>query len=335
MDFSSAKSERITAIVSTLVAVAILAGGVTAFQSHNAPIDDVVQLESDLRFQLEVAFKHDPNERAARLVQLEKVSQAWQQSPRVIADRAKLASWLLEATIRSMPGSFEALPAVPNFGEQPQQQAVKQMPDVLVTPPVAAAKVAAKSDSEQLFPTPAPVESIMDAQPETLVDPTIAVVESVESHVFRKRPKVEPVALPQSTVAVAVPQAVEPVRINLTELAARITGYHDGLDEVETALLTLEVNDFTTLAAQIRQLEEMTHDFRFVSIYFELLTDDERRAVTAPRPMTATLAEIERRLDRSQAVRSGDFLEEFDSSNQEQIAKLRGQLSQIASRVDR
>jgi len=332
MDFSSAKNERITVIVSTLVAVAILAGGVTAFQSHNAPVDDVVQLESDLRFQLEVAFKHDPNERAARLVQLEKVSQTWQQSPRATADRAKLASWLFEATIRSMPGSFEALPAVPDFGEQPQRQSVEQMSDVLVTQPVAAEK----SGLDQHILTPAPVESTMDAQPETLVDPTIAVVESVESHVFRKRPKVEAVALPQSTVAVAVPQAVEPVRINLTELAARIAGYHNGLDEVETTLLTLdEANDFTTLAAQIRQLEEMTHDFCFVSIYFELLTDDERRAVTVPRPMTATLAEIERRLDRRQVARSGDFLEEFDSSNQEQIAKLRGQLSQIASRVDR
>ncbi len=119
MNFSTVRSERITAIISTVVAVIILAAGVTAHQSHHAPVDDLVQLESDLRFQLEAGYRHDTDERATRLAQLEEVFQAWQQSPRLPADQELVATWLLEATIRSMPGSSEPMPTIPQFGQQP------------------------------------------------------------------------------------------------------------------------------------------------------------------------------------------------------------------------
>ncbi len=317
MDFSLARSERIVAIFSTVVAVAILAGGVTAYQSHHAPVDDVVQLESDLRFQLEVAFRHDPNERARRLVKLVKVSKAWQQSSRTEDDHETLAKWLLEATIRSMPGTIELLPPVPRFESLSQQTTTGQTPDVRVELLVV---------EENVMENPEPVSAVptLASRPDTFVAKVAPqpVVTSVES-----------LALPQPEI-VAVRAVEVPIRINLTELAARIAGYHEGLDEIETSLLTLEAEDFTALAKQVRLLEEMTRDFRFVKLYYEALTGQERRAIAVPRSMTATLSEIERRIDRTQAALSGDFLGEFDANNQNRIGALRQLLAEISIRVE-
>jgi hypothetical protein len=165
MNFSSARGERMTAIISTVVAVIILAGGVTAYQSNTAPVDDIVQLESDLRFQLEVAFKHDPNQRAARLVELSKVSRAWLDSPQSEADREQLARWLLEATIRSMPGSLEPLPAIPTFGAKPQSPRVAT-PDILLDPP-ATEKPATETPVALKKPGPPALEPVAQNPPPT------------------------------------------------------------------------------------------------------------------------------------------------------------------------
>lgn len=323
MNFSAARSERITAIASTLVAIAILAGGVTAYQSHNAPVDDVVQLESDLRFQLEVAFRHDPNERARRLVKLEEVSQAWQQSSRTTAGREQLASWLLEATIRSMPGSIETLPVVPRFGGATSPKALAQStPDVLVEP--LPNEIRAEEDfkhwvegnRETVTQEPTPASSA-------------AVTES--SRLSANSAELPAVLQPE----MATPRLVAaPIRINLTKLGARVAGYHQGLDEIDATLLIIEPADLTALSEQIRLLEELTQDFRFIRLYYQALTDQESRAVLTPRSMADTLAEIERRIDRTQEALSGDFLGEFDSSNQDQIAGLRQQLAGVTSRLD-
>jgi len=322
MNFSTARSERITAIVSTVVAVAILAGGVVAYQSHNAPVDDIVQLESDLRFQLEVAFKHDPNERVARLATLEQVTQAWRQSSRQLAGREKFATWLLEATIRSMPGSIEALPAVPDFTEQASatqhvaRTVKKDLPvssqRLVPVPPGSVAVSPTDLSSAKDFVASAVVSELQDVESEASATETII--------------RTQPVTF--------VLEAKQPVRINLPELSARIAGYHEGLNEVETALLTLRVNDLAAIADLIRQLDEMTRDFQFIKMYYQALTEEERQAVTSPRSMIATLTEIERRLDQSQAALSDDFLDEFESGRPDPTAQLHQQLAAIASRVD-
>jgi len=351
MDFSSARSERFTAIASTLVAIAILAGGVTAYQSHNAPVDDVVQLESDLRFQLEVAFRHDPNERARRLVKLEEVSQAWHQSSRTTADREQLASWLLEATIRSMPGSIEVLPVVPHFGETTSPQTVAQStPDVLVEPlpneiraeenlknraeengeTVTQEPTLASPATEKIRPSTDSTQLLAVPQPE------VATFLVAMSPVAMSPVAMSPLAtFPVTMSPIAVSPFVKTPRINLTELGARVAGYHQGLDEIDATLLIIEPANLTALSEQIRLLEELTQDFRFIRLYYQTLTDRESRAVIAPRSMAATLAEIERRINRTQEARSGDFLGEFDLSNQNEIADLRQQLAGVTSRLDR
>ena len=322
MDFWTARCERITAILSTVMAIAILAGGVTAFQSHHAPVDDVVQLESDFRFQLEVGFRHDVNERARRLEQLEKVSQVWQQSPRTESDRQELTKWLLEATIRSMPGSIEALPIVPRFGEQPQLPVIERSADVLVEPTVVPEHVEVTSQllTQQpvtLVPTPAAVpQSFISAKPSLTADPTTTSFELLTT------------PLP---LASGSPIAASQVRINLSELTARIAGYHEGLNEIETTLLSLDAGDFAALTKQIDQLEDIASDFLFAKLYYEALTDRERLAVVEPRPMTAAFAVVERRIDQTQVALSGDYLGEFDSRNQDRIGELRQQLAELTA----
>lgn len=332
MNFSSAPGERITAIISTAVAVIILAGGVTAYQTHTAPVDDIVQLESDLRFQLEVAFKHDPNERAARLVELSKVSQAWLNSPQSDADREQLARWLLESTIRSMPGSLEPLPAMPTFGAKPQRPRAATL-DILIDPPVLEKRSPPIPEPVAQPPTPTTLASaeIPHTTPEQVLDDT--AVAGVE---FSIQTNLEPGTTSSTNarqVTEAKPEKVAPVRINLTELAARIAGYHGGLAEIEKKLSTISADDFGSLAEQLRQLETLTRDLRFVTLYYEALSNYERRAIAAPRTMTATLADIEQRLDRAQAEASDDFLGEFDATNQERLGALRELLTEVTARV--
>ena len=107
------------------------------------------------------------------------------------------------------------------------------------------------------------------------------------------------------------------------------------LDEIEQKLLTISTGEFGALAEQLRQLEELTRDFHFVTLYYAALSTNERRAIAAPRAMTATLAEIERRLDRAQAEASDDFLGEFDAANQERLGAIRELLAKVTARVAR
>ncbi|MEM8944538.1 MAG: hypothetical protein AAGD11_05080 [Planctomycetota bacterium] len=353
MDFSMVRSERITAVISTVIAVVILAGGVTAYQARTAPVEDIVQLESDLRFQLEVGFMHDHRERAARLRQLEQVTAAWRESAQASTDRTTLAEWLLEATIRSMPGSTQALPPTPAFGAA----AVPPTADaVAIAEPIAPAEAEStdrlSADRHDVFvdpqpdapfvpavepPTPAVFDPAEDAASDgssesqvgsTLMNkPSIAIV---------AKPQFRPRETPPVVVAAATPVVpVEPIRVNLSELAARIAGYHAGLDEVELALSRLEVDNFETLTVQVREVEQLTRVYQFVSLYYESLDGAERRWVEAPRPVASTLEKLQDRIDRAQESQSSDFLGEFDANRPNRIGRLRQQVSKLVSAVSR
>ncbi len=350
MDFSTARSERLTAIISTVFAVIILAGGVTAYQSHHAANDDVVQLESDFRFQLEVGFRHNVRERARRLAQLDKVSKAWQQSPKSEADREKLADWLLEATIRSMPGAVEDLPAVPDFGAtQPQVKApepplpVQPTPDILEDPPVSASEADLQGEREPdiapepTAPAPKPLPAPKVPQVAQFTVPIQPAPETpvaiVPSKPMAANPTDEDVGtekLPPPVVPTPLP-----VQINLSELAARIAGYHAGLDEVELALTRIEADDFPSLAKQINELEQLSRDYQFVGLYYQLLKDSERRWVAKPRELSSTIETLQRQIDTAQESLSGDFLDDFDAKNPDRLGKLRQQLAELTSSVNR
>lgn len=347
MNFSSARSERITAIVSVVVAVAILAGGVTAYQSHNASVDDVVQLESDFRFQLEVGFRHDQKERARRLAKLEAVTKAWYESPQSAEDRTKLADWLLEATIRSMPGSVEALPALPKFGADTPQPKTDEEPlpafdteadDIDPTAadgefqPTAKLPMPTKQPTTVELPPRVEVAST-PATPSNVVVVAAAPLQPVVANEPPPSPVKQPAVAQRLSKPVATPPA--PIRVNLSELAARIAGYNAGLDEVELKLARIEIGDFQSLAVQIRTLEQLMQDYQFVSLYHGTLRPNERRWVAEPRDISTALTKLQRHIDRAQDAAAGDFLGDFDASDNDRLGALRQQLAELTSRVNR
>ena len=343
MDFSMARSERITAIVSTIVAIAVLAGGVTAYQANTAPVEDIVQLESDLRFQLEVGFMHDHRERAARLEQLQQITKAWHASEKTNTDRAKLADWLLEATISSMAGSNQAMPSQPLFNGEPVEAkaATKAQP----VQPVTAEQVLTDPEidveaAEQFLPTaeissPKPMGSGKKEKKGSSTPGIAAKTPAVLKAKQRPTPAASSSSIAAATEKIESQPRTPDVQVNLSELAARITGYHTGLDEVERTLTKVKSGDFDTLAEQVHELEQLTRDFQFLRLYHQGLSEAEQRWVPTPRGPVTTLAQLQRRIDEAQETLAGDFLDEFDASNPDRLTVLRKQAAELISRVNR
>ena len=357
MSQTSTKGERTTAVISTLVALVILAVGVTAQQNHAQPQDKLVQLESDLRFQLEKAYRHDTAERYKRLTHLESVIDAWSDSPQSEKDRVLFADWLLEATIRSMPGTGKNLPRVPEFGAVSNQAPV---PVPLAVAPIVEPKVESQ---------PVPIEPDGVVELNTVEDPEIdfefqasklpdAAIHEIDEPTL----EVDASSLPsfeedevantiateldntvssrtpvnQPLVAVSNPQPIvehpqEIARINVFELSARITAYHRALDKVETQILVLEETDFEVIAVTLRQLQEILRDYQFAKLYYDALDTSERRGLKAPRSPRPTLLEIDRRIENQQSVESGDFLGSFETSRSEKAKELRQLVATLAN----
>ncbi len=364
MSQSTLTSERITAIVSTLMAIAILAAGVTA-QHSRAPLDELEQLESDLQFQLDWAFRHDSKERSKRIALLEETIEAWQSSPRSEKDQKLLASWLLESTIRSIPGTTKPLTEVPEFG----RPAVVVVAKPFVTEPVKMESAGigpimtestktesvdtkpAESGVVQVKPSKPVAEPVTEAIVNTVTEtpkthpvndnlaaivPT-AIFRSVASStedLFKDSPKDIPQVDAPQIEPPQLDETAEPtektIRINLTELAARVAGYHEELDLIETSLLLANSPDIDFLEKQVKELDDLTRDFRFVELYYKALSEEEQKHITTPRWMHATLAEIERLLQRHESQQDGDFLGSFDPAQNRRIEELRQQLAKIA-----
>ena len=356
----SGGNERLTAFVSTIVAIAILAAGVTARHNYSASqVTDVTQFASDLRFQLEMGFRDDIRERDNRLTRLDQVMAAWQKSAQTDVDRNALVVWLREAGARSLPGAMRDLPTVPDFsqpvtriaaGEQPVEHEVRKMasetgqvsharPSPTEAVPTLESEYARQRKTAPVTPTPAEPraeESISLRQPETVTagarEWTTAQPAVAPRPVSIPEPAAEENLLASAPV-VKKPSPDQPVAVNLTELAARITGYHDALDEVELALLRMNSPDLEVVTQQIYKLDRMTRDYDFVELYYNSLTDSERQGMAVPRPLEATLKEVARQLDRCEDVLDGDFLGSFDAAAQEEFRFLRAKVSEIERRV--
>jgi len=290
-------SERITAMVSTLVAIAILAAGVTAHQSL-VPLDELERLKSDLQFQLDWAFQHDAKQRSQRIAKLEETIEAWHASPRSQQDRKLFTSWLLESTVCSMPGTTKPLPRVPEFGK----------PSVVALAEPEESKISQSEPTESKAVRLTEVANIRA----TPVDFVVAVV--ADSEPSRASEK--------------------PVKINLVELAARIAGYHESLDQIETTLLLANAPDLDFLEKQAKHLDDLARDFRFVMLYYESLTEKEREYLREPRSTVATRVEIERLLERNESQQGGDFLGSFDPAQRKRIENLRRQLATTSGRMN-
>ena len=327
MSQTTLKGEHLTAVVSTIVAIAILAAGVTAQQQHAAPRDIIVQLESDFRFQLNNAFRHDLGVQQERLALLNQAVAAWQASSQSEVDRKLLADWLLESTIRSMPGTVADLPEIPSFGAAVTEAIPHQDRETSASPSDARVRRPAEVKQASTVPTRAEFLASSNTNVEPFNEPQLRAESSL----------LVPTADDSGSFSPAQSAAAEadvPVQINLRELAARIAGYHVGLDEIESHLLTLEEADLDVLADFVRHLEDMARDFRFVKLYYDALTEAERRAIASPRSMQITLREIDRQITRSEKAQRDDFLGEFEGNREERTKQLRQQLAVLLSRSD-
>jgi hypothetical protein len=278
----SGSNERLTAFVSMVVAVAILAAGVTAHQSSK--VTDVNQWEADLRYQFEMAFRHDTRQGEKRLAQLDDVMAHWRASTQSDGDRQLLLTWFQEAGGRSLPGSLAPLLEMPQFSRvQPSLE--HQVQKVPVTgeggevgkqtlepwsadSPKSTPKGFTAGPTSLITPTPVdPLEeekiALHQPQSVALDSPPQSAASQLEVAPrpgMRERSKLIGedwlASVPVPTTKVPEPVGVNfTASVNLTELAARIAGYHDALDEVETALLRMETASLDAVTEQINRLD--------------------------------------------------------------------------------
>ena len=143
-------SERMTTIVSALVALAILGLGVTAQPTGDPTSGRIEAIESDLRFQIEMSWRHDGKTRDVREEQLAETLAAWKASPQTGPDRQLLEKWLRGAIVGTLPGESGEFPPTPTFSEQvveaqkssPTADAAAQSPSL---PPVVEAPQESKA----------------------------------------------------------------------------------------------------------------------------------------------------------------------------------------------
>ncbi len=296
MNISTVASERLTAILSTVVAIAILGAAVTAQQSApQQPTDELSRLESDLRFQIKRIVRFDGQKSATCTAQLQRALELWNQAEPTEANQRLFAQWLRQSMVHTMPGSAMNLPEPPSFrsglqpssSELPETVAAPEQPQSLI---VEQPSVVVAPDTTQRSPT--------ELLPQRIASPTFSA-----SHKISK-------------ASLQTPS----VRINLSELTARTAGYHDGLEQIEATLLETSSLEQGQLATQVGQLDALARDYRFVRLYYDSLDERERRSVIAPRPLGTTIAKVRRQLDRS--------------NSKEQLASLRQQLKWIANSVD-
>lgn len=330
MQISRETSHRLTAILCTLVAVAILAAGVTAQHEAASPSGKLEQLESDLRFQVQSAFRMRPRDANKRLELIDTVLGEFRAKARTQEDRQRIASWLVEATRRSMPGLISPLPAVPEYSTvappaSPSEPVVvqKPKPPVLDQPKPKEQSVVSRKPTDRVeksIPKPTTIPLVVETTP--------SEAEPVAIQPAKTTQLVNSTELPASTPAVR-----QTVMLNLNELSARIAGYHLALDEMDAEIYESQLPNESEIGQFIDQLASVLEDYQFVKLYYESLDAQERRRVAEPRSMQRLVEGIRRRVQKLQRAIETDFLGEFDRSDAERVEQFHAQLDAIAERI--
>ena len=432
-------SERMTTIVSALVALGILGLGVTAQPTGEGDGVRVESLVSDVRFQIEMSWRHDGRTRTARQAELEQTLAAFEKSPQSPADVQALEQWLRAAVVASLPGESGTFPAAPTFGKpavaeelpatgssaptpptappakgpaaQPAQppRDVTLKPNQAYTPPrakeirltprshqaetpapperasqrIVAAKPVLPAPAETQPPTstpaetprpkvaaetsrqgsPAPTPPIVaaapqmsentkpavvqppavkptapappvaaDVQPNELPAPAKTIVDA------RPTPTAPTTPTPKVVVKTSVepPAPAEPVAVNLAELNAQIRGYHEGLDEIDAAIVAgrgkLSEGE---IARFVVQLEQLGGHRSFVLLYYDGLSKSERRFVVTPRTLDDSVELVRSELAALNAAEE-DFLTSLEGAAEEdELARRLDALTENREQGDR
>lgn len=347
--------EKFTATISTFIVLGIVAGVLTAQPAGPTLSDRLAQLQSDLTYQLDLAYRLDKSEREQRQSEFDRTMAAWQASPQTETDAALFAQWFQEAIDRSLPARREPLPAAPKFGESAEVVAAPAKPEAEIVasensrtndaptgnppsaPPLSAKLPRATQSAKQLSrPAIANLNS-PPAPPAPPVSHSIATQRPIE-HVVAKpvigsSPNVAaglPVVAQPERLAPPQPAAV-PVAVNLDELNARITGYHEGLAEVMAAAVSERRNlSLEKLTSLVDEIEELASQRQFVALYYDSLTDDERQAVIKPRPVGPAVKLLQSALaDATRGEDDDDFLRPFEADEHD-VADLDARLQKLA-----
>ncbi|MEQ8209844.1 MAG: hypothetical protein RH917_08425 [Lacipirellulaceae bacterium] len=359
----SSTSERITAIVSTLFAIGILGVAVTAQRVNEAPIGDLAQLESELMTQFDIAYRHDTRLLDKRVAQFNEVLRQWDAAPATDERDEKLARWIREAMARSMPGSKRALPETPEFTSTANPQANEEtrekgrlatgsslaggLADIIV--PFENQPKTRKNSSFSRTPDlaePAPANTFEEEG----VDVEYVAArewgeEASVAEVFQEPFEEEPIAgdfagqplrkvepLQEESQFAQQPREETPdVKINLRELSARITGYHEGIREIEASLINAAAGDAGSLIELVESLEQLESQRQLVSLYYDLLTERQRRFLREPRSLDTLVARVQTQLDNAERNHEGDFLKPFDRAAQRRLEQLRQRLNLLAN----
>jgi hypothetical protein len=247
-----------------------------------------------------------------------------------------LAEWLEASIDLSMPGESGELPPTPEFS--------RPLAAEVETPPVAESPAVAKAPPTVAAPTPPttakPVVEPEDRPPPSLPtkDAPAVAVAPVESkpaarvvappEAMERRPSDAPLTAKKPVVA------AKPVAVNLAELNARIAGYHQGLAEVEAAIVAADGElDMARLTRLVEQVEQLAVQYELVRLYFDALTKRERASVTQPRSILPTIELVDR--ERAHLERGGesDFLAAFEVTADGKESPLAARLTAVAERM--
>ena len=337
MELSTKASERLTAVLSTLAAVVILAAGVTAQQLRTPPADEVARLESDLRYRLTSQVGVDVQQAQAQLAQLDQVLAAWRHCDKTETDRRLLADWLLEANVRAMSDANKLLPPMPDFGRPSST-----LPDPTFKPlPESLDAKQLDGDSfrpeGELEPVPVPLELSPSSDPLPPLEPTPAeppaIPVPVEQPAFEEYIETEPAPTVPTVKQAAAASRGAPVQVNLDELATRIAVCHDNLDELNSQLQAGDGVSAEQLPELLQRLERLCDQVQFVDLYFQMLSADEQASMMSPPSPRNVVAEFARQLERLEAQWQSDPFGEFDSSDSEELIALREHLAVVAKKT--
>jgi hypothetical protein len=348
---SSTFAERATAVVSTLVAIAILGAAVTAQQVSGPVADAVADFESDLRYQIELTLRHDGLALKAAQAGVDNVLAAWRGSPQSATDRRLLLEWFDAAISATMPGHSGKLPPQPEF--------TSEAPIIVTPPPRPAtpgptAPTPVATEPAEMHETPvAPIEPAPAVSEVTEPAPVAPQATTVEAAVVEppvvdstpaehsitvapaddgpSQPPTTPIAPPSVPLIEPIAEVpaleappvgatpyettTEPaaVNVNLAELNARVGGYNQQLAEIEASMVVEDGVSGQRLTTLVEEIEQLAQQYQFVKLYFDSLTDSERRRVSEPRSMSDAISLASRLAAREQDA--SDFLADFEADD--------------------
>jgi hypothetical protein len=367
--------ERATALMSALVAIALLGAAVTAQSSRSRPDDRLTRFESDLRYQLELGARLDRSTFEVGAKALDSTLEAWQKSPQSPGDHELMTGWLRAALLRSLPGESGAWPATPEFstahvarkevaadgGDERPEAEGQGTKTAVADAGSASAKEAAVSKPESrrerapsanieepneklgIFAQDVDLSDLhrqadrLGAHKNESTQPAAAPETSIVARQASvKTPALEVGKRPAPTAAetaktyrdvgpekAAKPQAAA-VEVNLGELNARIGGYHDGLGEIEAALVAgREGMTLEQVAKLVTRLEELAGQCQFVRLYFAALTPEERHFVMTPRSMAETVEMLDQQRARLDAMGEDHFAAANEPANNNLARRLK------------